>query len=138
MKKSKQKPLPFEFEFRLLLTHRYSPRYKATVVYLALRTIEEFGNFLYDIVVEDIIEEKRLILNIQGLRPPRQTLPAFGPAVFTKEYPDLKEIEQVIVKKPDGAENSFHVKITDNRVSVKDTGRGSFVHAVNNEEEWKS
>jgi len=136
MKKSKQKPLPFATEYRLLITHKYSPQFKKTVVFVALRTVEEFGNFLYEIVVEDTIEGKRLMLNIHGLRPPRQTLPSFGPAVFKKEFPDLDGIDEVIVAKLDGVENSFQVLLSQDTVLVKKSPKERFVQLVTKEEEW--
>ena len=80
MTKSKQKPLPLPAEYRLLITYRYSEQLKMMVVHVALRTIEEFSNFRYEIVVQDYIDNNYLKLEVHGLRAPKSTLPSFGPA----------------------------------------------------------
>ena len=136
MKQAKQKPLPFVAEYRLLVCHKYSAQFKAMVVRVALRTIDEFSNFLYDIVVEDTIKGNTLSLNIHGLRAPRQTLPAFGPATFSKEYRDLEHIEEIVVAKLDGVENTFQVKISRDSVAVKKSPKETFVQLITDEAQW--
>jgi hypothetical protein len=136
MKQAKQKPLPLVAEYRLLVAHKYSPQFKAMVVQVALRTIEEFSNFLYEIVVEDAVKGNTLSLYIHGLRPPRQTLPAFGPAVFRKEYRSLENIEEIVVAKLDGVKNSFQVKISKDSVVVKKSPEDKFVQLITDEKEW--
>jgi hypothetical protein len=136
MKQAKQKPLPFVAEYRLLIYHKYSPQFKAMVIRVVLRTIDEFSNFLYEIVVEDIIKGNTLSLNIHGLRAPRQTLPAFGPATFTKEYRNLEHVEEIVVAKLDGMKNTFHVKISKDSVILKKSPKDNFVQLVTKEEEW--
>jgi len=136
MKQAKQKPLPLAAEYRLLVAHKYSGQFKSMVVQVALRTIEEFSNFLYEIVVEDAVKGNTLSLHIHGLRPPRQTLPAFGPAAFRKEYRNLENIEEIVVAKLDGVINSFQVKISKDSVVVKKSPKEHFVQLVTDEKEW--
>jgi len=136
MKQAKQKPLPFVAEYRLLVCYKYSPQFKAMVIRVSLRTIDEFSNFLYEIVVEDTIKGNTLSLNIHGLRAPRQTLPAFGPATFTKEYRSLEHIDEIVVAKLDGVENSFQVKISKDSVILKQSPKDNFVQFTTKEEEW--
>ncbi|MFI5251162.1 MAG: hypothetical protein ACHQQQ_01915 [Bacteroidota bacterium] len=136
MKKSKQKPLPLPAEYRLLASYKYSPTFKKMVIYIALRTIEEFSNFLYEIVVEDKIKGNTLCINIHGLRPPRQTLPSFGPASFEKEFPNMENIEEIIVQKLDGFENAFQVKLLRDNMIIRKSPKETFVQLVTKEEEW--
>lgn len=136
MTKIKQKPLPLPAEYRLLITHRYSEQLKMIVVFVGLRTIEEFGNFRYEIVVVDKITDHMLKLDIHGLRAPRQNLPSFGPATFRKEYPDLKGVDEVVVARLDGEENSYQIKITKDNILVKQAPQKVFVQLVTREEEW--
>lgn len=136
MKSSMRKGGSIHTEYRLLITQQYSERLKMIVSMVALRTVEEFSNFRYEIVVEDSVMSNVLRLDIHGLRTPKQTLPSFGPAEFRKEFPDLKSVQEVIVSKLDGEENVFQVKITKNDVEVLKSPKEHFVELVTNEEVW--
>ena len=136
MKQAKQVVAKDPIEYRLLITPKYKEREKVTVTLVALRTITEFTNFQYEIVVEDSVEDRTIQLGIHGLRAPRMSLPKMGPAIFEKEYSDLKGKFTIIVTKLDQVENSFEVSISKTKVVIQNGPQNQFVDIVTRQEDW--
>ncbi|HLX11270.1 MAG TPA: hypothetical protein VKS81_00525 [Bacteroidota bacterium] len=136
MTKSKQKPLPIPVEYRLLVTYRINEQTKKRVVLVALRTVEEFSNFRYEIVVQDSIRDSVLLLDVHGLRVSQKTLPSAGPAIFRKEYPDLLGVSRIVVSKLDRELKSFAITVSKNDIAVVPAETGKYVEFVAREEEW--
>ena len=136
MKKGKRVKVVFPIEYRLLVTPVYKEREKQIVTLFGLRTINEFSNFHYEIIVEPDITDKTIRLDIRGLRAPQVTIPGSGPAVFRQEFPDLHGTYNLIVRKLDKQENSFTISITNERITVKDSPADHFIDVVTNPEEW--
>ena len=136
MKKGKRVKINFPIEYRLLLTPKYDEHTQKKVTRLALRTVTEFSSFRYEILVDESLVDKTLRLNIHGLRAPRMTLPAMGPATFEKEYPDLTGRYTLVVSKLEREETSFVVHISEDRVTIEKAPQKTFVDVVTREEEW--
>ena len=136
MKKGKRIKLKFPIEYRLLITPKYKEREKETVTLVALRTVNEFTNFLYEIVVVPEFSDRTLRLNIHGLRAPQVTLPGSGPAKFRSEYNNLHGRYTVIVSKLNREENSYEVSVSKESVVIEKSPRKKFVDLVTNEDEW--
>ena len=136
MKKGKRVKVVFPIEYRLLLTPFYNEREKRTVTLIGLRTINEFSNFHYEIIVDPIIDGKSIRLDIRGLRAPQVSIPGSGPAVYKQEFPDLHGTYDVIVRKLDKQENSFEVSIGKGKIAVKVSPEKRFVDVVTVAEEW--
>ncbi len=136
MKKGKRVKPKFPIEYRLLITLKYNEREKKTVVLVALRTVNEFTNFLYEIIVQDTLNNDVLHLRINGLRAPQVSLPGMGPAKFQKEYEGLNGTFTVIVTKLDRMENIFVVNISEKLVTIVKSPKMKFVEFVTNEQDW--
>ena len=136
MKKGKRIKPRFPVEYRLLIIPVLKDRERKTVTLVALRTVNEFTNFRYEIVVEPELSNHTLRLTIQGLRAPQVTIPGGGPAVFRTEYSDLNGSYTIVVSKLNRAESTFLVKISKGMVIVEKGPKKSFVEIVTNEEEW--
>ena len=136
MKKGKRVAVRFPIEYRLLITPKYKEREKQTVTRVALRTVNEFSNFRYEIIVEDHIEDRTMLLKIHGLRAPKMTLPSMGPAIFSTEYSSLKGKYTVIISKLDKEENAFTVDISEHKVVLEESPKKHFVDVVTTEEDW--
>ncbi|MBI4549017.1 MAG: hypothetical protein HY707_13625 [Ignavibacteriae bacterium] len=136
MKKGKRIKPKFPIEYRLLITPKYNERTKETVTLVALRTVNEFSNFRYELVVEPEFANNTLRLNIHGLRAPQLTLPESGPALFQTEYSDLIGAYTIIVSKLDQEENAFSIKISNEKVTVEKSPNKKFVEIVTKVEEW--
>jgi hypothetical protein len=136
MKKDKRvKPVEF-FDYSLLITKRYKEREKKTVTLVALRTIKEFSNFRYEIIVQDSVDDKTLRLDVRGLRAPQQTIPGSGPALFTKEYDGLHGTYKIIVTKLDKTSNTFLVDIGEEHVKLLQSPVKKFITLTTNEQDW--
>ena len=136
MKKGKRVKVVFPIEYRLLVTPVYKEREKQIVTLFGLRTINEFSNFHYEIIVEPAIADKTIRLDIRGLRAPQVTIPGSGPAVFRQEFSDLHGTYSLVVRKLDKQENFFTINITDKSVTVKESDEHRFCEVVTNPEEW--
>jgi hypothetical protein len=136
MKQGKRIKPRFPIEYRLLITPKYKEREKKTVILAALRTVNEFTNFLYEIIVQDSVVDHTLHLKIHGLRAPKLTLPGMGPATFLKEYDDLNGTFNVIITKLDREENAFVVDISKEKVILEKSPKEKFVEIVTSEEDW--
>ena len=136
MKKGKRVKPKFPIEYRLLITPKQGEREKETVILVALRTVNEFKNFLYEIVVEPRLADRTVRLDIHGLRAPQVTIPGTGPAKFMTEFKDLHGIYSVAVSKPNGEENLYKVNISNTEVIIEESPNKKFVDLVTNEEEW--
>ena len=120
----------------MLITQVSKEREKVIVTRIALRTMNEFTNFRYEIVVEPTLEVDILRLKVQGLRAPKLSLPSTGSATFVTEYPDLQGRLTIIVSKPDRQENEFVVNIAGRSVELRKGPRLGFIQLVTKEEEW--
>ena len=136
MKKGKLVKPKFPIEYRILITPRYKEREKEMVTAVVMRTVNEFTNFRYEIVVEPKLEDHLLRLNIHGLRAPQVTLPGSGPAIFEVEYNNLHGMYDVVVSKLDREENAFSVNISNDNIVVEKSPRKKFVEIVTNEIDW--
>ncbi len=136
MKKGKRVKPKFPIEYRVLVMPRYKEREKETVTVIALRTVHEFTNFRYEIVVDPKLVERTIRLNIHGLRAPQVTLPGSGPAIFETEYSNLHGTYQIVVSKLDREENVFCVNISDKTIVVEQAPEEKFVEMVTSEPEW--
>lgn len=123
-------------EYVLLMTPRYNERKNRNVIYVALRTVKEFSNFRYDIVVEHSLEGRCLRLDIHGLRAPELTIAGMGPAIFETEYDNLSGKYEVVVTKLRKDVNRFHVKISPENVLVEKGPEVRFIDLVNRMEGW--
>ncbi len=136
MKKGKKvKPL-FPIEYMLLMSPRYKEREKHAVTYVALRTVNEFSSFRYEIVVDPVIDGRTLRFNIHGLKAPQLTLPHAGPALYETEIPGLRGEYLVVVSKLDGEENEFSVRISDKEVLVEKSPDKKFIDLVTDISVW--
>lgn len=136
MKQGKRVKPKVPIEYRVLIAPRYKERQKETVTIIALRTVNEFTNFHYEIVVSPEISDHTIKLNILGLRAPQITLPGSGPATFEAEYKNLNGQYNIIISKLDRAENHFSVVISNERITVEESPKNTFVEIVTSEKEW--
>src|SRR5437867_7683106 len=119
----------------MVITPRYNDREKKTVTLVALRTVNEFRNFLYEIVVHPEVSGHALRLKIQGLRAPQVSLPGTGPARWSAEYDDLQGAYTVTVSKLEREENAFDIRIASDKVIVEKSPKTKFVELITTEED---
>jgi len=133
MRKRSGTGLKLPIDYRVLISSRYDDRKKKYLTRVVLRTIKEFSNFQYQIVVAADLKEQTLRLAVQGLRSPKTTFPGSGPALYETEYPDLCGQYEVIVSKANRWENKFSVKISKGNVEISKSPARKFVDIVTDE-----
>lgn len=136
MKKGKRVKPKFPIEYRILITPKKKDREGEIVTLVALRTVNEFKNFLYEIVVKTELIDRTLHLHIHGLRAPQVSIPGTGPAKFTTEYRNLEGNYSIVVSKPNGSENYYDVHVSAEKVVIEKSPTIKFVDLVTNEEDW--
>jgi len=104
----------------------HEPEYRVRVfrdpasnqIAFAVETTKEFVNFHYELLLSDEREGKDIILKILGIHTPRSVMPGIGPARGFRRYKGLSGIIRTIVRNPDGAENTFKIKIRNSSVDL--------------------
>jgi hypothetical protein len=123
-------------EYVLLVTPHVNERTGEKVTLVALRTVTEFVNFRYDLIVQPTFEGRTLKLLIQGLGAPELTLPAMGPAQFRLERKDLDGVYDVVVSKHNKQFDSYRVKVSPAGVTVEEKPEVRFSEIVTRIEDW--
>ncbi len=136
MKQGKRAAPKFPIEYRLLITPKYKERENKTVILVALRTVNEFTNFHYEIIVQEKVSDGKLQLDIHGLRAPQVTIPGMGPALFQKEFTNLNGTYEIIISKLHREMNTFSAAISNEKVVVTQSPDDRFVDIVTRAEDW--
>lgn len=124
-KKKKEGP-----EYRLIISPHFSEREQKYHTMITIETSMVFSSFRYELSVEEERNDNRIHLKVLGLRTPRLSLPAAGPALFSREYNDLRGTYDIAVEGLDGRVNSFSVKISPKHVEVLKSPHERFVEIV--------
>ena len=126
-KPKKQSP-----EYRLLIAPQFSEIDRTNKTLFLLETTRLFTNFTYELSVEEHLDGKVIRFNILGIRPPQLSLPAIGPARFTREYENLRGIFEVVIQGLDGSLTSCSVQIQPKRVKLLKSPSKKFVDIIVN------
>ncbi len=114
MTKKKHKSL----EYRVLVIPTFDETLKKAGTLFLIETVKQFSNFNYEVVVEDHRLDDTTIWSLHGLRTPELSMPSFGAAHFRKVYFDVKGKHTFILRKIDGEENHFELRISPSSVSI--------------------
>jgi hypothetical protein len=123
-------------EYILLVTPHVNQRTGEKVTLVALRTVTEFVNFRYDLIVQPTLEGRTLKLLITGLGAPELTLPAMGPAQYRLERKDLSGTYDIVVSKHNKLFDSYRVKVSPTVVTVEGQPAERFSEIVTRIEDW--
>jgi hypothetical protein len=136
MKRGKKEKPVITTEYVLLVTPYVNERTGEKVTLVALRTVTEFVNFRYDLIVQPTLEGRTLKLLIQGLGAPQMTLPAMGPAQFQIERKDLSGRYDIVVSKHNKQFDSYRVNVSPSGVKVEEQPDKRFSEIVTRIEDW--
>jgi len=131
----KEKPV-VTTEYVLLVTPHINERTGEKVTLVALRTVTEFVNFRYDLIVQPTLDGRTLKLLIQGLGAPELTLPAMGPAQYRLERKDLSGQYDIVVSKHNKQFDSYRVTVSPAAVTVEEQPADRFSNIVTRIEDW--
>ncbi len=136
MNREKQEKTRFPIEYRLLITPRFDERQKKIFTHVEMQTVTEFTNFLYEIIVEDSVDDRVINLNIHGLRAPKTSFPGIGPATFKKDFENLEGGYTVVVTKLGREKNVFGIDVAPTHVTLEKNPKTRFIDLVTDIEQW--
>jgi hypothetical protein len=84
-----------------------------------LETIKQFGNFNYEIAVDEVFDGKTLFWTLHGLKAPELSMPSSGSAQFRKVHYDLPGRFHFVLRKTDGSEGAFDCETRGPRIAIK-------------------
>lgn len=124
-------------EFKLLIERFVDDLPRRSGVAFLFRTSEQFQNFVYELVVESRLVEKKIFFNIMGLRTPMSDFPRPGPAVCRCEFEDLKQGEYTLVIDRRGKQvNQFKVSLSKVPKLLRSSQQDKFIEVFTDRSEW--
>ena len=124
-------------EFKLLIEPFDDPVAKRSGVAFHFRTTEEFQNFVYELVLETRVNDRKISFNIVGLKTPLSDFPRPGPAMGRYEMENLQMGEYTIIVDRRGKKvNQFKVDINDTIRVLRGTKDGKFIDIFTDRSKW--
>lgn len=86
-------------DYRLLVQPTFDATLNKRGILFLLETSKQFTSFSYTIDVTEIVNKKKIVWTLHGLRTPSMIMPTTGTAQYSKVYFDLSnEIDFTVVK----------------------------------------
>ncbi len=124
-------------EYKLLIEPFSDPVAKRSGIAFHFRTTEEFQNFVYELVLETKLDDRRILFNIVGLKTPMSDFPRPGPAMGRYELENLQPGEYTIVVDRRGKKaNQFKINIGDPIKVLRSTKDGKFIDVLTDRAKW--
>lgn len=116
-----------DLEYRLKIVPFTDKRTGSEGHLFELSTLKEFRTYMYDILVDTVVDNNTVQLTIQGISTPQLSIPEHGPAVYQNVLYNLRGTYTVVVTKLNGPKNSFNVRFTPKKTIRKGRAKKSFV-----------
>lgn len=126
----KKKKITPEFEYRMILQATFNELRQVPTTTVTIETTKQFASFRYELSVEEQLSPDMLRYRILGLKAPRLSLPATGPAQFVREYDRLKGTYKIVIEHLDGSSNTFLVRFTSTQIKILQSPSHPFVQLV--------
>ncbi len=124
-------------EFKLLIEPFEDPVAKRSGIAFLFRTTEEFQNFVYELVLETELTDRKISFDIVGLKTPMSDFPRPGPAMGRYEMQSPAPGEYTIIVDRRGKKaNQFKVDIGDAVKITRTTKEGKFIEILTDRAEW--
>lgn len=126
----KKKKITSEYEYRMILQSTFNELRQVPTTTVTLETTQQFASFRYELSVKETVSDRTLRFVILGLKAPRLSLPATGPAQFVREYDRLHGTYTIVVEHLDGTSNAFVVRFASSQIKVLEKPTHPFVELV--------
>jgi hypothetical protein len=124
-------------EYRLLIEHFEDRISRRSGIVFLFRTVEEFQNFVYELVVETAIKGRKIFFKIVGLRTPLSDFPAAGPAICRCEIENLQQGEYaLLIDRRTKQVNRFRISFRKKIRILQSTREGKFIEVTTDRNEW--
>lgn len=117
-------------QYLLRIAKVYDERTNIHSTRLIIETTQSFATFVYDLIVREQRNENRILLKIDGLKPPKLSIPASGHARFETLYDDLNGTYEIVVKGIDGKTDSFSIQFSGNTIKLLHAPKDGFVDLI--------
>ncbi|HTY37117.1 MAG TPA: hypothetical protein VMH23_08385 [Bacteroidota bacterium] len=124
MARKKKQRLP---EYTLHVFHHFDDRVRKMLQVFLVRTVKEFTNFNYEILLDMAVVERTIQLKILGLRTTALTMPGTGPAQGRKDFSDLSGSYQLSIVKLDGEANVFAIDLSPGKITITGSPESPFI-----------
>ena len=124
-------------EYKLLIDHFNDPLSARSGVLFLFRTSEEFQNFVYDLVVETSVQDRKIYFRIVGLKTPLTGFPSAGPAICRCEIEDLEPgVYTILIDRRSKQTNQFKVSIRKKIRIIQSARQRRFIDVTVDSGEW--
>jgi hypothetical protein len=124
MKKSAS-PLPLDF--RLTISPLFDEREQKYKTRMVLETSRSFASFVYDLSVKETLTEHQIHWKVNGLKPPRLSIPASGRARFERIFDALRGEYEMTIEGIDGNTTTFEFKFSSQLIQLVKPPGNTFV-----------
>lgn len=121
---------PATLDFRLRVTPVLDERVQQYKTRFVLETTQSFASFVYELTVKERLDGNNIHFKVQGLKPPRLTMPTSGHARFEREYDHLQGTCQVTLESIDGRTNVFSLLVAPGNIQLVQTPRDQFAELL--------
>jgi len=114
-------------EYVLHVFHANDEQTRKRLVVFLIRTVKDFVNFGYEILLEDSHKEREIGLRIHGLHTPAMIMPGTGPAYGFRAFQHLSGRYVVSVAKLNRTTNEFTIEIRPDAITLIQSPSNPFV-----------
>jgi hypothetical protein len=126
----KRTPPPLATGYRLKVSRVFDDREQKHKTRFTLETLQSFASFVYELSTQERRKGNDIHFKVLGLKPPRLSLSASGPARFQRDYEDLIGSCEVTIENIDGNRNAFKFRISKDKVEVLQSPQDGFTEFV--------
>jgi hypothetical protein len=128
----KKVPSTQSLDLRLTVTPILDENEQKRKARFLLETTRAFASFVYDLSVKETIVEHHIHWKVNGLKPPRLSIPASGRARFERMFDDLTGEYDLTIEGLDGSKTAFGFKFQSGNVHLLRAPDKGFVELILN------
>jgi len=118
------------FEYRLSIRGDLNERNQKYTMTLLMETTRQFATFRYDLAIRETREGNHIKFVVTGLKAPQLSLPANGPAQFSRQYESLEGTYELVIEGLDHRVDTFKVRFRKNAATVLERPAHPFVEVL--------
>ena len=128
----KKVPSTQSLDLRLTVTPILDENEQKRKARFLLETTRAFASFVYDLSVKETIVEHHIQWKVNGLRPPRLSIPSSGRARFERTFDGLHGEYNLTIEGLDGTKTAFGFKFQSGNVHLLRAPDKGFVELILN------
>ena len=126
----KRIPPPIRMGYRLMVSSIVNDHDRKHKTRFVLETSQSFASFVYDLSVQEQLEEHHLRLKVLGLKAPQLRIPSAGRARFERDVEGLGGAFDVTIEGMYGRTNTFKFRISTGTIKLVKAPRETFTELI--------